>query len=103
MVFFSKQDFQGKAERLATDRSDCDENFDCLNFIGSLVVPKGWKATFFSQPDFKGEQLTIDASGGEVHVADFSKIDFSKSISTTNKAVNWRDETRSIRIQIPKR
>jgi TonB family protein len=96
-AFFSKNNFQGKVERFATDRDDCDENFDCLNFIGSLVVPKGWKVTFFSQPDFKGEQLVVDASAGEVRISSFMKIDFSETISTTNKALNWRDEVRSVR------
>ena len=78
------------------DRDDCDENFDCLNFIGSLIVPKGWKVIFFSQPDFKGEQLTINAEK-EVLIPDFSKIAFSEAISTTSKAVNWREEARSVR------
>lgn len=98
-VFFSKNNFQGKVERLATDRRDCDENFDCLNFIGSLFVPKGWRVTLFSQPKFKGDQLVIDASNEEIRIASFIKIDFSETISTTNKSLNWREDIRSMRIQ----
>ncbi len=98
-AFFSKNNFQGKVERFATERKDCDENFDCLNFIGSLIVPKGWKATFFSQPDFKGEQLVIDAAKEELRIADFSKIDLSETISTTKKALNWREGARSVRFK----
>jgi len=99
VVFFSKNNFQGKVERLATDRKDCDENADCLNFIGSLLVPKGWRVTLFSQLKFKGEQLTIDAAKEEVRLASFIKIDFAATVVTTNKSLNWREDTRSIRIQ----
>lgn len=98
-VFFSKNNFQGKVERLATDRKDCDENADCLNFIGSLLVPKGWRVTLFSQPKFKGQQLTIDASNEEIRIASFIKIDFTETISTSSQSLNWREDTRSIRIQ----
>ncbi|GAB4496679.1 MAG: hypothetical protein OHK0019_28880 [Saprospiraceae bacterium] len=99
VVFFSKNNFQGKVERLATDRKNCDENADCLNFIGSLLVPKGWRVTLFSQPKFKGEKLTIDATNEEIRITSFIKIDFTETISATNHSLNWREETRSIRIQ----
>ena len=99
MVMFSKANFQGKVERLATDRKDCDDNFDCLNFIGSVIVPKGVTVTLFSQPKFQGEQLVINATKEEMRIASFLKIDFSETISTTNKAVNWRENVRSLRVK----
>ena len=99
MVMFSKMNFQGKVERLATDRKDCDDNFDCLNFIGSVIVPKGVTVTLFSQPKFQGEQLVINATKEEMRIASFLKIDFSETISTTNKAVNWRENVRSVRVK----
>jgi hypothetical protein len=53
----------------------------------------------FSQPKCKGEQLTIDATKEEIRIASFIKIDFSETISTTNKSLNWREDIRSMRIQ----
>jgi len=102
MIVFSKMNFQGKVERLATDRKDCDDDFDCLNFIGSVILPKGLTVTLFSQPKFQGEQLVIDATKEEVRIASFLKIDFSETISTTNKAVNWREDVRSVRVKMSK-
>lgn len=99
MAMFSKANFQGKIERIATDRKDCDDDFDCLNFIGSAIVPKGLTVTLFSQPKFQGEQMVIDATRAEVRIASFFKIDFSETISTTNKAVNWRENVRSVRVK----
>ena len=101
MVMFSKADFKGKAERLVGERKDCDDNFDCLNFIGSVVVPKGLTVTLFSRPKFKGERLVIDATKEEARIASFFKINFEGGVSTTNKTVNWREEVRSVRIQMP--
>lgn len=98
VVMFSKANFQGKVERLATDREECKEDADCLNFIGALIVPKGLKVTLFNQPKFKGEQMIVDASKAEVRVASFINITFEGAVSTTNKAVNWREEIRSIQI-----
>src|SRR5690606_23851566 len=98
IAMFSKTIFQGKVERFATDRRGCKEDGDCLNFIGSLIVPKGLIVTFFSQPKFKGEQLVMDASKEEVRVNSFLKLAFEGTVSTTNKSVNWREETRSLRI-----
>jgi hypothetical protein len=98
VVMFSKTKFQGKVERYATDREECKEGADCLNFIGSLIVPQGLKVTLFSQPDFKGEQLVIDAVKEEVRINSFLNIAFEGAIFTTNKAVNWREEVRSLRI-----
>ncbi len=99
MVMFSKANFQGKIERIATDRKDCDDDSDCLNFIGSVIVPKGLTVTLFSQPKFQGEQMMIDATRAEVRIASFFKIDFSETISTTNKAVNWREDVRSVQVK----
>jgi len=101
-AFFSKANFKGKAERLVGERKNCKENADCLNFIGSLIVPKGWKAILFSQPNFKGEQLVIDAIGGEIPIANFSKINFENGVSTTDKSFNWREGIGSIKVNFPK-
>lgn len=98
IAMFSKTNFQGKVERFATDRRECKEDGDCLNFIGSLIVPKGLKVTLYDQPKFKGEQLVIDASEEEVRISSFIKITFEGTVSTTNKSVNWREEVRSLRI-----
>lgn len=98
IAMFSKTNFQGKVERFATDRRECKEDGDCLNFIGSLIVPKGWVVTLYNQPKFKGEQLVINASKEEVRINSFIKIAFEGAVSTTNKSVNWREETRSLRI-----
>lgn len=98
IVMFSKANFQGKVERLATDREECKEDADCLNFIGALIVPKGFRVTLFNQPDFKGEQLVVNASKEEVRIASLFNITFEGAVSTTDKAVNWREETRSLRI-----
>lgn len=102
-VFFSKAHFQGKAERLAGARRDCKENFDCLNYIGSAVVPRGLKVTLYSRPKFKGEKLVIDASGEEVRIGSFFNLEFSKTLQTTDQAVNWREEIHSLRISEVKR
>jgi hypothetical protein len=99
MVMFSKASFQGKIERIATDRKDCGDSFDCLNFIGSVIVPQGLTVTLFNKPKFQGEQMVIDATRAEVRIASFFKIDFSETISTTNKAVNWREDVRSVRVK----
>lgn len=102
VAFFSKANFQGKVERLASDRKNCGENFDCLHFIGSATIPQGTTATLFSEPKFKGEQLVIDATAQAVSIASFFKIDFENTaISTTSKSLNWREEVRSIRIKLP--
>lgn len=98
IAMFSKTNFQGKVERFATDRRECKEDGDCLNFIGSLIVPKGWVVTLYNQPKFKGEQLVINASKEEVRINSFIKIAFEGAVSTTNKSVNWREEVRSLRI-----
>jgi len=62
-------------------------------------VPKGVTVTLFSQPKFQGEQLVMDATKEELRIASFLKIDFSETISTTNKAVNWRENVRSLRVK----
>lgn len=97
IVMFSKAGFQGKVERLATHRTHCKENADCLNFIGALIVPKGYKLTLYNQPKFKGEQLSVDASNETVRIHTMLDIPFGGSVSTTNKTVNWREEVHSLR------
>ena len=101
LVLFSKSGFHGKVERIATDRKESKENGDCLNFIGALIVPKGWKVTFFSQPKFKGAQLSIDATRAEVRLNSPLAIPYDAAVSSTDKSVNWREEVRSIRVSNP--
>lgn len=98
IVMFSKTNFQGKVERFATNRRECKEGADCLNFIGSVIVPKGYVATLYNQPKYKGEQMVIDASKEEVRINSFIVLHFDGPISTTNTSVNWREEVQSIRI-----
>jgi len=98
IVLFSKAGFHGKVERLATDRKESKENADCLNFIGALIVPKGWKVTFYNQPKFKGAQLSIDATRAEVRINSLLAIPYDAAVSSTDKSVNWREEVRSLRI-----
>jgi hypothetical protein len=98
IVMFSKAGFQGKVERIAGNRQTCKENADCLNFIGSLIVPKGIKVTLYNQPKFKGDQLLIDASQQEVRINSFMTLRFEGAVTTTNRSVNWREEVRSIRV-----
>lgn len=97
LVAFSKAGFQGKVERLFTDRKRCKENGDCLNYIGAVIVPKGMVVTFFSQPKFRGAQMTVDASTEEVRIASFFNLTFEGPVSTTDKTVNWRESIQSLR------
>lgn len=99
IVLFSKAGFQGKVERYAGDRKKCKEDSDCLNFIGALIVPKGYIATLYNQPDFKGERLVVDASKEEVRIHSFFAITFEGAVSTTSKAVNWREEVQSLQVK----
>ena len=82
---------------MITDRENCEEQGDCLHYVGAMIVPKGMYVTFFSQPKFKGEQMTIDASSEEVRIPSFFNITFEGPVSTTNKTLNWREEIRSVR------
>lgn len=101
-TMFSKAFFQGKVERMSSQRKSCKEDGDCINFIGSLIVPKGVVLTLFSQPNFKGEQLVVDATTEERRIESFFEIQFVGGISTTNRAINWREEVRSVKIGKPK-
>lgn len=95
---FSKANFQGKVERFATDRKECKKDANCLNFIGSMIVPKGLKVTLYNQPAFKGEQMVIDASNEEIRINSFIALNFTGTVSTTSKTVNWREDVQSVRI-----
>ncbi|MBK7939932.1 MAG: hypothetical protein IPJ82_23900 [Lewinellaceae bacterium] len=97
LVMFSKTGFQGKVERLITNRKTCDENGDCLNYVGAMIVPKGMVVTFFNQPKFKGEQMIIDASSEEVRIPSFFNLKFEGPVKTTSKTVNWREDIQSVR------
>lgn len=103
-TMFSKAYFQGKVERMSSQRKSCKEYGDCINFIGSLIVPKGMVLLLFSQPNFKGEQLVVDASAEERRIESFFDIQFgSAGISTTSRAINWREEVRSVKIGVAKK
>lgn len=97
-TMFSKARFQGKVERMSSPRKSCKEDGDCINFIGALIVPKGMVLTLFSQPNFKGEQLVVDATTEEQRIESFFDIPFSGNISTTSRAINWREEVRSVKM-----
>lgn len=97
-TLFSKAYYQGKVERMNTDRKSCKEDGDCLNFIGSLMVPKGMVLYLYNQPNFKGDYLTIDATAEERRIDTLLSISYGNGISTTNPAINWREEVRSLRI-----
>ena len=90
--------FMGKVERMTGERKTCRENGDCLNYFGSMIVPKGLIVTLFDQAKFKGDRMVIDARTEEVRVASFLNLTFEGHLSTTNKAVNWRESVKSIRI-----
>lgn len=102
-TMFSKTHFQGKVERMSSQRKSCKEDGDCINFIGSLTVPKGMVVTLFSQPGFKGEQLVVDATTGERSIESFFDIRYGSGISTTNPAVNWREEVYSVKVDTAKK
>lgn len=103
-TMFSKAYFQGKVERLSSPRKSCKEDGDCINFIGSLIVPKGMVLTMFSQPNFKGEQLVVDATAEERRIESFFDIPFgSTGISTTSRVINWREEVRSVKMGAQKK
>lgn len=95
---FSKSGFMGKVERMTGERKTCRENGDCLNYFGSMIVPKGLIVTLFDQAKFKGDRMVIDARTEEVRIASFLNLTFEGHLSTTNKAVNWRESVKSIRI-----
>lgn len=97
-TLFSKANYQGKVERMSSDRKSCKEDGDCLNFIGSLVVPKGLVLILYNEANFKGESLTIDATPEERRIDSFFQIAYGPGISTTNPAVNWREEVKSVQM-----
>ncbi|MCB9305815.1 MAG: hypothetical protein H6565_04410 [Lewinellaceae bacterium] len=97
LVTFSKSGFQGKVERLIGERSHCDDG-DCLNYLGSVIVPMGTVVTFYDQPDFKGAQMVINALQSEIRLASFFKLRFGEAVSTTDPSVKWREAVRSLKI-----
>ena len=98
-VTFSRNNFQGKVERLGTSRKACKEEGDCLNFIGAMMVPAGFTVTLYSQPKYKGEQMVINARNKEVRIPNFFNIEFAQAVTTTSKVINWREEVRSVKIE----
>jgi hypothetical protein len=99
VALFSKAGFQGKVERFADDREHCKENGDCINFIGALIVPKGYRLTLYNQPGFKGEQLVIDAAKGEIRIPSLLAVTSGEGITNTGPAVNWRESVQSLKVE----
>jgi hypothetical protein len=97
ITLFSKSGFQGKVERMAGSRKDCAGG-DCLNYPGSLIVPKGFTVTFYTKPKFKGDQLVVDAREQEVRINSFINLQIKGPVRTTNEGIVWRESIRSIRI-----
>ncbi|HMX39201.1 MAG TPA: hypothetical protein PK971_06895 [Saprospiraceae bacterium] len=97
-TLFSKAQYQGKVERMSSDRNTCKEDGDCLNFIGSLIVPQGMVLQLYSRPDFKGDHLAIDATAEERRIDNLLSISYGNGVSTTNAAINWREQVYSVRI-----
>ncbi len=102
-ITFSKINFQGKVERLGTKRKNCKEDFDCLNFIGSMFVPKGVIVTLYNDKKFKGEYLRIDARNQAIEIPTFFDIKVEGNISSNNAGYNWRESTHSIKIEFSKK
>lgn len=99
VALFSRAGFQGKVERIADDREHCKENGDCINFIGALIVPKGYRLTLYNQPEFKGERLVIDATAGEIRIASLLAIQPGGGITSTGPAINWRESAQSLKVE----
>lgn len=97
ITMFSKAGFQGKVERMAGSRNDCAGG-DCLNYPGSVIVPKGFIVTFYTKPKFKGDQLVVDARGQEVRINSFIDLKIKGPVRTTNEDIVWRESIRSIKI-----
>jgi|GEM_PF-2402516 len=98
-VTFSRNNFQGKVERLGTSRKACKEDGDCLNFIGAMIVPAGFTVTLYNQPKYKGEQMVVNARNKEVRIPNFFNIEFAQAVTTTSKVINWREEVKSVKIE----
>jgi hypothetical protein len=101
-IAFSKINFKGKVERLGTKRKNCKEDFDCLNFIGSMFVPKGVVVKLYSDKKFKGDYLKIDARNQAVEIPTFFDIKAEGPVSSNNVGFNWRENTHSIKIEFSK-
>lgn len=101
--FFTQTGFSAKSAKILTHRADFDSNADGLGKIGSLIVPKGIRLTLYSNKNFKGKKLEINAHDEAIEIPDMSAIQPERGkIKDGGKGVNWGVNTQSVKVILPK-
>jgi TonB family protein len=93
IAIYSEPDFDGNWTCVLDD-----ENSTLVDWISSIIIPKGNIVKLFSESFFEGDVLIIDASKNKVEISDMSNITENINISISNAQTNWDDKVRSIRI-----
>ncbi len=101
--FFTRTSFGGKSAKILSSRSDFDTNADGMGKIGSLKVPQGMRLVLYSQKNFKGKKLEINAQSESIEIPNMSEMQAEKGkIKDGGKGVNWGVNTQSVKIILPK-
>ncbi len=95
---YGDNNFSGNLKLLTDDYDSYRDNI-VENGLSSIIVPKGCKVFLFTEKDYKGEFIVINATEKEVKIKSFKKIKSTKYITLSNNIFEWNDKIVSIKVK----
>ena len=99
VFLYSETKYKGNIKKIIS-------NYSCYSFqtdivkggLSSIIIPTGYVVILFSNVNYSGKSITIDASKKQVKIKKFSKIRKKSYITFSNNKNEWDDIIKSIKI-----
>lgn len=101
VIFYSDIKFKGETIRRISNFSPYKwSNYKFIEGgLSSIKIPKGYLVSLYSELNYKGSKITIDATKRKQYIKDLSKIKSQKNISISGSIENWNDKVKSVKIE----
>ena len=100
VILYSERKFAGNSKNLISDHSCYSSQSDIINNgLSSIIIPVGYSVTLYTETNYRGNSIKIDASRRKVKIKDLSKIKKKSNIVLSNNKTDWNDAIKSIEIK----
>lgn len=101
ILLYSEKGFSGKNMSITGSYSPYSSSKYSIieNGLSSIIVPKGYKVILFTQKDYKGDKIIINASTKKIKIKNFEKLKSTKYVDISDETINWNDKIISMKVE----
>jgi len=101
ILLYSEENFKGKTILITGSFSpySFQPNNIIENGLSSIIVPKKYRVVLYTQKDYKGDKIIINALKKKIKIKNFKNLKSTKHVNISNETINWNDKIISMKVE----